>query len=107
MHIDGFWRPFGAPFAAVVFEIPYEFLLVGVNRDDRLIRRHKRSGLIADVLELCVPVHVTGSFPCLTVCLQTVPKFAQTIGYHVRTSRMLQTLQSQIGRTSCRERVYS
>src|ERR1035441_6091044 len=35
-------------FAAVVFEIPYEFLLLGVNRDDRLIRRHKRSGLIAD-----------------------------------------------------------
>ena len=77
--------PSGTPFAAVVFEIPYEFLLLGINRDDRLIRRHKRLGLIADVLKLCVPVHVTASFPCLTVGLQTVPKFAQTVGNHVRS----------------------
>ena len=93
MHIDGFRRSFGMPFTAVVFEIPYEFLLLRINRDNRLIRRHKRLGLIADVLKLCVSVHVTASFPCLTVCLETVPKFAQTVGNYVRTRCMVQTIQ--------------
>src|SRR5664279_5253938 len=86
--------PLGRPSRPLFLKFPTSSFFFGINRDDRLIRRHKRSGLIADVLKLCVPVHVTASFPCLTVCLQTVPQFAQTIGYHVRTSRMLQTLQS-------------
>ena len=42
MHIDRFWRALGAPFATVVFEIPHQLLLFGVDGNDRLTRRQKR-----------------------------------------------------------------
>jgi len=42
MHIDRFRRSFGARFAAIVFEVPYQFLLLRIDRNNRLTRCQKR-----------------------------------------------------------------
>src|SRR6266540_5289475 len=60
------------PFASVVLEVADQFLLLRVDRDDRIEAREKRRRLRVDVLELRVPIDVLFSFAHLGVGVQTV-----------------------------------
>jgi hypothetical protein len=70
---DLFRRPLGLPFSPGVLEIPDQFLLLRVDRDDRLPSPLERTDLSGDVLELSISVGVGCPFPALAVDLQVVP----------------------------------
>jgi hypothetical protein len=61
MHVDCVGTPRGAVIAAAVLVLADEFLLLGVNRNDRLAGRLKRRDLAVDVLELPVAVGVVAA----------------------------------------------
>lgn len=67
--------------------------LIGIDGNDRFIRRQKRFGLINDVVKLGVPIHRAAAFPGFTVGLQTVSQFTQAVSNHVRANRMTLTVQ--------------
>ena len=79
VNIDELGLALGVPFAAVVLEIPHEFLALSVDRDDRLISAEEVDGLVVDVTKLCVAVDVVAAFSRLAVCLQAVVHLAQQI----------------------------
>ena len=82
MNVDEFGAAFGVPLPAVVLEIAHQFLLFGVNRNDRLLRCQEPHGLPIDVMKLSVAVNVLASFAGLAVGLQTVAHVAQKIADH-------------------------
>ena len=67
--------------------------LIGIDGNDRFIRRQKRFGLINDVVKLGVPIPRAAAFPGFTVGLQTVSQFTQAVSNHVRANRMTLTVQ--------------
>lgn len=62
----------GLPFAAGVAEFADEFLLLGVNRDDRLALALHLGGLAGDVPELSVPIGVSGALERLLRALEAI-----------------------------------
>ena len=72
MHLDFFRRSLRTPFPAAILEIPNQFLLFRVYRDDRLATLLKGYDLGIDVLKLGVAVRVRSSLANLPVGLQTV-----------------------------------
>ena len=79
VDVDLFGLALGVRFPAVVLEIAHQFLLFGIGRDDRLLRRQERLGLLVDVVKLRVAIDVLAAFPCLAVRLQAVAEPAQKI----------------------------
>src|ERR1017187_10559023 len=59
---------------APVFEISHQFLLLGINRDHRLIESDVAPDFAIDVLELSIAVRMRVSFLGLPVGLQAVPQ---------------------------------
>jgi len=84
MDVDGFRSAFRTPLPAVVLEIAHEFLLLGVNRNDWLVRGQERLGLRVDVLELRIAIDVFAAFARLAV--RTVAHVAQEIANDRRTN---------------------
>src|SRR5450631_1759548 len=70
VDVDLLRRAVAPPFAAVVLEIAYQFLLFCINRNDWLVCRQKRLGLGIDVIKLRVAIDVLAAFSCLAVRLQ-------------------------------------
>jgi hypothetical protein len=69
MHPDRLRPPLGAQFAATILEVANKFLLLGVDRDDRLASSLERLNFGIDVLELSVAVGVAGAFARLCIWL--------------------------------------
>ena len=58
-----------AQFATAILEVANEFLLLGIDRDDRLARSLERFDFGIDVLELSVTVGMAGAFARLAAIL--------------------------------------
>ena len=82
MDVDEFGRALRAPLATIVLEITHQFLLLGVDRYDRFVRRQQGHGLRVDVAKLRVAIDVIGSFTRLAVGLQAIGQAAQKIADH-------------------------
>src|SRR5262249_58372251 len=73
------WISNRLPFASVVLEVTDQFLLLCVDRDDRIATYEKRRRLRIDVLELCVPIDVLFPFVHLGVGMQAVAKVPESV----------------------------
>src|ERR1039457_1851693 len=82
MHANLFRIPFRPPLAPPVFEISHQFLLLGINRDHRLIESDVAPDFAIDVLELSIAVRMRVSFLGLPVGLQAVPQIMQQLRDH-------------------------
>ena len=71
------WFAFGMPFATAVLEIPYQFLLLRVDRDHRLPTLLEPRCLRVYELELGIAVEVLIAFARLAVSLQAVTGFVE------------------------------
>jgi hypothetical protein len=63
MHVDCVRAPRGAVVAGAILVLADQFLLLGINRNDRLAGRLKRRNLAVGVLELPVTVGVAAGPP--------------------------------------------
>ena len=69
----------GSPLAPRVLEIPDQLLLLGVDRDDRLVLIDCPLGDRVDVPELRVAIRMLSALPSLDVCLQVLAKPAHQL----------------------------
>src|SRR5580693_7538658 len=72
MHVHLDRLPFGLPFLPGIPVVSDQFLLLGVDRDDRPPSAQERLALALDVAELSIPVGMLLPFPGLGVTLQAV-----------------------------------
>src|SRR6266404_166410 len=73
MRVGQFWMALRLPFASHVLEVPHLLLFLGVHGDDRLFPLLKILALLAQVLELRIPVGMLlGPFFRLLLRLQAV-----------------------------------
>src|SRR5215469_11944727 len=72
VHSDLFRMALWTILAAIVAEVPDQFLLLGVDRDDRLFFGQSRGHLGVDVGKLRIPIGVAVTLLGLAVALQTV-----------------------------------
>src|SRR6266446_9575626 len=79
MDPDLFRTTLRAILAAVVAEIPYQFLLLGVDRDHRLLFSQRGGHLGVDVAELRISVGVAVALRGLAVALQTVTRLIEQV----------------------------
>src|SRR2546430_5795476 len=70
--VDLYWLSFGKPQPPVSLVVADELFLLGINRDNGVARFKELRRSLADMLKLCVPVRVIGSFLGFLVALQTV-----------------------------------
>ena len=95
MHVDGLRAALGPQLAPAVFELADELLLLGVDRDHRLLGVQARLDDRVEVRELGVAVWMPGALLGLHVGLQTEPHGAQQIADH-RAVRAMSTLDQRI-----------
>ena len=81
MHPDLFRMALRAILAAIVTEVPDQFLLLGVDRDHRLLFGQSRGHLGVDVGELHIPVGVAVALLGLAVALQAVTRRVEQFGH--------------------------
>src|SRR5476649_2316814 len=74
MHVDRIGTSRGAVIAAAILVLADQFLLFGVNRNDRLASRLNRRDLAVDVLELPVAVGVAAALFGLAIDLAGIPQ---------------------------------
>jgi len=72
VHVDLYWLSFGKPQPPVSLVVADELFLLGINRDNGVARFKELRRSLADMLKLCLPVRVIGSFLGFLVALQTV-----------------------------------
>src|SRR2546429_5891212 len=72
VHVDLYWLSFGKPQPPVSLVVADELFLLGINRAKGIARFKELRRSLADLLKLCVPVRVIGSFLGFLVALQTV-----------------------------------
>src|SRR5438874_1884141 len=72
VHVDLYWLSFGKPQPPVSLVVANELFLLGINRDNGVARFKELRRSLADMLKLCLPVRVIGSFLGFLVTLQTV-----------------------------------
>lgn len=89
-----------APGLAGVLEAPYQFLLLGVDRDHRLARRLMALDAGVEVLELGIAIHMLRAFQRLAVGLQAVAQFVQQFCDPYMTDRMPLRTQ-RLGQRAC------
>ena len=77
-----------SPFPACILEIPNQFLLLGVHRNNRLAGAVLSNGLPIDVFKLCIAVRVLLAFTRFAVGLQTVTFLPQDISHDRKTYAM-------------------
>jgi len=77
VNLDRFGPAGGTPGPAIVLEIAHQFLLLRIDRDDRLARCQERLGLGVDIAKLRVAIDVVAAFPGLAVGLQAIAHAAQ------------------------------
>ena len=95
MHVDRVGTPRDAVIAAAVLVLADQFLLLGVNRNDRLASRLKRCDLAVDVLELPVAVGVAAALFGLAIDLARIPEGPQHLAHRVGTDGMVQSAQGR------------
>ena len=91
VHADRFGPTLRAVLTPTIAEIAHQFLLLGVDRNRRLIRRQRLLHLSVDVPELGIAVGMLRPLAGLAIGLQAVPKMAQKIGDHVVRDAMPET----------------
>jgi hypothetical protein len=69
---DPFRLPLRLPLPARILEIPHQFLLLRVHRDDRLSSPLEGAHLAGDVFKLSIPVGMAAPLPGLAIGLETV-----------------------------------
>lgn len=79
MHTHGFGIALRPPLPPCVLEITDEFLLLGIDRDGRLLLLLKPTDPRADVAELSVAVGMLRPFPLLLIRLQAVVTVMQQL----------------------------
>ena len=72
MHIDLNRLPFRLPFLPGIPVVSDQFLLLGVDRDDRPASAQERLALALDVAKLSIPIGMLLPFFGLGITLQTV-----------------------------------
>jgi hypothetical protein len=87
--------PFRPPLATGVLEVADQFLLLRVDRDDRLGRRLEPPDLLVDVPELGVAIGMGRPFAGLAIGLQTVARRRQQFRHQLPADLMPHTLQAR------------
>ena len=64
--------PLGPKLSASVLEVPYQLLLLGIDRDDWLTLLEEASDLAVDMLKLSIAIRMRGAFQSLGVCLKAI-----------------------------------
>jgi len=77
MDSDLFRLPLSMPFSSTILEIPHQFLLLAIDRNDRLLTGNPMAYFAVYLLKLCVAIRVFLSLTDLTVGLKAVPHFVQ------------------------------
>ena len=72
MHIHLNRLPFRLPFLPGFLVVSYQFLLLGVDRDDRPASAQERLALALDVAKLSIPIGMLLPFFGFGITLQTV-----------------------------------
>src|SRR5438105_2479869 len=93
MDADFFRVALRAIFAAILTEIPDQFLFLGVDRDHRLLFGQRRGHLGVDVAELRIPVRVAVALRGFAVGLQTVTRLTEQVGDQGAADRVTLRLQ--------------
>jgi len=93
---DRFRISLGAIFPAIVAEVADQFLLLGVDRDHRLLFCQSRTHLNVDVGELGVAVRMAVAFLGLAVALQAVARRVEQLG-HQGAARLVPLLLQCLG----------
>ena len=81
MHPDLFWIALGAILTAIVTEVPDQLLLLGVDRDHRLLFGQSSGHLGIDVGELRIPIGVAVALLGLAVALPAVTRRIEQFGH--------------------------
>ena len=81
------------PLPPRIAEIPDQFLLLRIHRDDRLPRLLKGTDLLVDVLELGVAIRVVFAFPGLPVRLEAVADLLEQATDRVVADPMAQSAE--------------
>src|SRR6202011_1615998 len=87
-------------FAARIAEIPDKFLLLGVDRDHRLLFGQSRGHLGVDMGELGVPVGMAVALLGFAVALQTVTRRVEQFGDQ-RTAHLVALRLQRLGQEWC------
>ncbi len=83
VHPHAFRLTCRPPRAPSILEVSHQFLLLGVDGDDRLARRLAVADVREDVAKLGVPVGVRRPFARLPIRLQTVSDGGQELGHQL------------------------
>ena len=104
MDPDLFRIALRAILAAIVAEIPDQFLFLGVDRDHRLLFGQSRGHLGVDVAELRIPVGVAVALLGLAVALQAVTRIIEQFGDQgaAHLMALLLAALAPVGARSCR-----
>src|SRR5512144_139903 len=65
------------PFLAIIFDIPHEFLFLGVDGYDRLSPALKILNPVVTILELSVPLRMSAAFLGFWIALQAIPQLIE------------------------------
>jgi hypothetical protein len=83
------------PPSAAILEGPHQFLLLGVDRDRRLLPALDGPDLTRDGAKLRIPIGVLPTFASLDVALQAVAEAVQQLGDHRVADGMTERLKGQ------------
>src|SRR5262249_32690355 len=99
MHPDLFRRALRSILAAIVAEVADQLLLLGVDRDHRLLFNQRRSHLGVDMGELRISVGVAVTLLGLAVALQAITGRIEQFG-HQGAAHLVALLLKRLGQSS-------
>jgi hypothetical protein len=88
-----FRLPLRLPLPPGILEVPDQFLLLGIHRDDRLSGLQGGLDLGVDVLELGVPIRMALPLEGLAVSLETIARPVEEFGDHAMAGGVPHPLQ--------------
>ena len=85
--------PFLLPFLPGILKVADQFLLFGIDTDDRLTGLDRGLRALVQMMKLRIPIRVLSSFPRLADALQTVSFRCQQIAHGALPHRMFRPCQ--------------
>jgi hypothetical protein len=101
VHADTLRRLGRPPRSAAILEGPHQFLLLGVDRDRRLLPALVGPDLPRDGAKLRIPIGVLPAFASLDVALQAVAEAVQQLGDHRVADGMTERLKGSPSGRAC------
>jgi hypothetical protein len=93
MDPNRLWLALGPQLSPYILELTDQLPLLGIDGNDRIVRRKVLLNPLADVLELGITIRVAGAFQRLTIRLKAIVEIMQNLGDHPMAGLMSHLLE--------------